>query len=96
VALTPALQKLGCIERASQQIDYRSSEGNADRGSNFAAELLALNPDLLVASGTADVQQLLQATQTVLVHKCLRSMTFATPKTSSTPSPRSRRPQMAA
>ena len=66
VALTPALQKLGCIERASQQIDYRSSEGNAERGSNFAAELLAPNPDLLVASGTAGVQPLLQATRTVL------------------------------
>jgi ABC-type uncharacterized transport system substrate-binding protein len=46
------------------QIDYRLSEGNVDRARKFAAELAALNPDLIVASGTAGVQPLSQATRT--------------------------------
>jgi putative tryptophan/tyrosine transport system substrate-binding protein len=67
VTLTQALQQLGWIEGRNLQIDYRLSEGDADRARKFAAELLALNPDLIliVASGTAGVQPLLQVTRTV-------------------------------
>ena len=43
------------------------SEGNADRARKFAAELVALNPDVIVASGTTAVQPLLQVTRTVPV-----------------------------
>ena len=65
VALTQALQQLGWIEGRNLQIDYRSGEGNADRARKFAAELVALNPDLIVASGTTGAQPLLQVTRTV-------------------------------
>ena len=65
VALTQALQQLGWIEGRNLQIDYRSGEGNADRARKFAAELVALNPDLIVASGTTAAQPLLQVTRTV-------------------------------
>jgi putative ABC transport system substrate-binding protein len=52
VTLTQALQQLGWIEGRNLQIDYRLTEGNADRARKFAAELIALNPDVIVASGT--------------------------------------------
>ena len=64
-ALTQALQQLGWIEGRNLQIEYRLAEGNADRGRKFAAELVALNPDVIVASGTTAVQPLLPLTRTV-------------------------------
>jgi putative ABC transport system substrate-binding protein len=65
VTLTQALQQLGWIEGRNLQIDYRLTEGNADRARKFAAELVALNPDVIVASGTTAVQPLLPVTRTV-------------------------------
>jgi putative tryptophan/tyrosine transport system substrate-binding protein len=65
VTLTQALQQFGWIEGRNLQIDYRLSEGNADRARKFAAELVAFNLDLIVASGTGGVQPLLQATRTL-------------------------------
>ena len=49
--LVEALQQLGWIEGRNLQIDYRSSAGDTERSRKFAAELVALNPDLIVASG---------------------------------------------
>ena len=63
-ALTQGLQQLGWIVR-NLQIDYRSSRGDAERSRKFAAELVALNPDVLVAGGTVAVTPLLQITRTV-------------------------------
>src|SRR5258708_35777095 len=65
VTLTQALQQLGWIEGRNLQIDYRLTEGNADRARKFAAELVALNPDVIVASGATAVQPLLPVTRTV-------------------------------
>ena len=65
VTLTQALQQLGWIEGRNLQIDYRLTEGNADRARKFAAEFVALNPDVIVASGTTAVQPLLPVTRTV-------------------------------
>jgi len=63
--LAQALQQLGWIEGRNLQIDYRSSTGDTERSRKFAAELVALNPDLIVASGTVSVAPLLQITRTV-------------------------------
>lgn len=60
-ALTQALQQLGWIEGRNLRIDYRSGTSNADRA-RFMAELVALNPDLIVASGA--IEPLLQVTRT--------------------------------
>src|SRR5258708_8980223 len=65
VTLTQTLQQLGWIEGRNLQIDYRLTEGNADRARKFAAELVALNPDVIVSSGTTAVQPLLPVTRTV-------------------------------
>jgi len=63
--LAQALQQLGWIEGRNLQIDYRSSAGDTERSRKIAAELVALNPDLIVASGTVTVTPLLQITHTV-------------------------------
>jgi len=63
--LVQALQQLGWIEGRNLQIDYRSSAGDTERSRKFAAELVALNPDLIVASGVVGVTPLLQITRTV-------------------------------
>jgi putative ABC transport system substrate-binding protein len=64
-ALTKALQQLGWVEGRNLQIDYRSSAGDAERARKFAAELVALNPDVMVAGGTLAVQPLLQLNRNV-------------------------------
>jgi putative ABC transport system substrate-binding protein len=56
---------LGWVEGRNLQIDYRSSEGDAERTRKFAAELVALNPDVIVASGTTAMQPLLPLSRTV-------------------------------
>jgi putative ABC transport system substrate-binding protein len=63
--LAQALQQLGWIEGRNLQIDYRSSAGDTESSRKFAVELVALNPELIVASGTVTVAPLLQITHTV-------------------------------
>ena len=64
-AFREGLQKLGWIEGRNVRIDYRWGAGNADNIRKFAAELVALAPDVIVAGGTAALAPLLQATRTV-------------------------------
>ncbi|HKF13257.1 MAG TPA: ABC transporter substrate-binding protein [Xanthobacteraceae bacterium] len=52
------------LERGPQFAD-RLSLGGAERTRKYAAELVALAPDVIFASGTAQVGPLLQATRTV-------------------------------
>ena len=47
------------------RIDYRWGAGDADRIRRYAAELVALAPDVILATGSAAVAPLLQATRTV-------------------------------
>jgi putative tryptophan/tyrosine transport system substrate-binding protein len=46
------LSKLGWIERKSITIEYRFAEGNTERLSQLAAELVRLKVDLIVATGS--------------------------------------------
>ena len=64
-ALKQGLQHLGWVEGRNLQIDYRVSEGDAERSRKFASELVALNLDVIVASGTTAVQPLLPLSRTV-------------------------------
>ena len=63
-AFLQALQQLGWIDGRNVQIDTRWPAGNADDARKFAAELVALAPDVIFATG-APVAPLLQATRTV-------------------------------
>jgi putative tryptophan/tyrosine transport system substrate-binding protein len=59
------LQKLGWTDGRNVRIDYRWAAADADRSRTYAAELVALAPDVTLASGSASVAALLQTTRTV-------------------------------
>src|SRR5262245_7237889 len=64
-AFLQGLQQSGWIDGRNIQIDYRWGAGDADNMRKYAAELVTLAPDVILASGTATVAPLLQATRTV-------------------------------
>src|SRR5262245_29567990 len=64
-AYLQALQELGWTEGRNVRIDVRWGAGDADRNRRHAADLVALAPDVILASGGSLVGPLLQATTTV-------------------------------
>jgi ABC-type uncharacterized transport system substrate-binding protein len=64
-AFQQALQQLGWTDGRNVQIDYRWAAGDTGRFHRYAEELLALAPDVVLASATPSVQALQQATRTV-------------------------------
>src|SRR5262245_6217102 len=64
-AFLQGLQQLGWIDGRNVRIDTRWSAGDADRIRSYVAEIVAFLPDVVVASGSATVGPLLQATRTV-------------------------------
>jgi putative tryptophan/tyrosine transport system substrate-binding protein len=66
-ALRNALAKLGWIPGRTLQIEYRWTGDNPARVQSYAAELVALTPDVLVAIGTPATVALKNATRTIPV-----------------------------
>jgi putative ABC transport system substrate-binding protein len=64
-AFVQALQRLGWSDGRNVRIDYRWAAGDAGRFHKYAEELLALLPDVILASATPSVQALQQVTDTV-------------------------------
>jgi putative tryptophan/tyrosine transport system substrate-binding protein len=64
-AFIQGLQQLGWIDGRNLRIETRWSAGNANDTRKYAAELVALAPDVILASGGTVVGSLLQATRTV-------------------------------
>jgi len=64
-AFVQSLQQLGWTDGRNVQIIVRWAAGNADNSRKYAAELVALGPDVVLASITPAVQALQQATRTV-------------------------------
>jgi putative ABC transport system substrate-binding protein len=64
-AFAQGLQQLGWTAGHNVRIDYRWGAVDADRSRRYAAELVALAPDVILASGVPVVTALLQATRTV-------------------------------
>jgi putative ABC transport system substrate-binding protein len=64
-AFVQGLQQLGWTEGRNMRIDTRWGAGDAARFHRYAEELLALAPDVILASGTPAIQALQQATRTV-------------------------------
>jgi putative ABC transport system substrate-binding protein len=64
-AFVQALQELGWTVGRNVRIDIRWAAGDAERYRRYAAELVALAPDAILAGGGAVVPSLLQATRTV-------------------------------
>jgi putative ABC transport system substrate-binding protein len=59
------LQELGWVIGRNLQIDYRWAAGNADRIRTYAAELVAMKPDALIAVTSPVVAALQRETRTV-------------------------------
>jgi putative ABC transport system substrate-binding protein len=66
-AFLQSLQQLGWSVGQNVQIDYRWSAGSEDDTRKYAAELVALAPDVIFASGSAAVEPLRRVTRTVPV-----------------------------
>jgi putative ABC transport system substrate-binding protein len=64
-AFVQGLQELGWTAGRKVRIDYRWGAGDADRIRRHAAELIALAPDVILASGTTPMGLLQRATGTV-------------------------------
>jgi ABC-type uncharacterized transport system substrate-binding protein len=64
-AFVQTLQRLGWVDGRNARIDVRWSGGNSEEIRRDASELVALRPDVIVASGSATVGPLLQATSAV-------------------------------
>jgi putative ABC transport system substrate-binding protein len=64
-ALLQSLHQLGWADGRNATIYYRWGNGNVDDMRRQAAELVALAPDVMIATGGASVGPLLQATRTI-------------------------------
>lgn len=64
-ALVQGLQELGWTDGRNIHIDYRYTAGDAERTRRYAAELVALAPDVILAGNTSTMGALQQATRIV-------------------------------
>jgi putative tryptophan/tyrosine transport system substrate-binding protein len=64
-AFVQGLEQLGWTDGRNMRIDYRHGLGNADDTRKYAAELVALAPEVILAIGGATAGPLLQTTRTV-------------------------------
>ncbi len=64
-ALLQGLQELGWSVGRNLRIDYRWGAASTELKRRYAAELIALNPDVVVTTGDSNTALLLQATRTV-------------------------------
>ena len=64
-AFLQRLQELGWTDGRNVRIDYRWAAADADRSRTYAAELVALAPDVILASASQSTAALLQTTRTV-------------------------------
>ena len=60
-----ALQQLGWTDGHNVQVEKRWGRGDADRIRKYAAELVALAPDVIFATGGPSVEQVLKVTRVV-------------------------------
>ena len=66
-AFLQELQKLGWVIGRNMRIDTRWTKGDDDNARKYAAELVALTPDVILATGVSTVGPLLQLTRTAPV-----------------------------
>ncbi len=64
-AFEHALQALGWTAGRNVRIDYRSAKGDANQLPKYAAELVALAPDVILTGGSITVTSVLRATRTI-------------------------------
>jgi putative ABC transport system substrate-binding protein len=64
-AFSQGLAEAGWIIGRNARIDYRWFQGNAEAARAYAAELLALTPDIILVTGTQGATAVKQLTRTV-------------------------------
>jgi putative tryptophan/tyrosine transport system substrate-binding protein len=64
-AFQQELQQLGWTDGRNMRIDYRQAAGDAERVRQYAADLVSLAPDVILATSGTVLPALLQATRTV-------------------------------
>ena len=64
-AFLEAFEQLGWTNGRNVQIEFRWSEGNDVTARKYADELIALGPDVILATGGAGAAVMLKATQTI-------------------------------
>jgi putative tryptophan/tyrosine transport system substrate-binding protein len=64
-AFLQQLQELGWTDGRNVRVDYRWAAADANRSRTYAAELVALAPDVILASASQSTAALLQTTRTV-------------------------------
>ncbi len=64
-AFQQALREFGWTDGRNMRFDYRWAAGNPDRIHSYAAELVALAPDVILATASAATAALLQASRTI-------------------------------
>src|SRR5262245_17516551 len=64
-AIRLALRELGYIEGQNIAIEYRYAEGNRDRASAHAAELVRLKVDIIVVGTPTNIRAAMNATKTI-------------------------------
>jgi ABC-type uncharacterized transport system substrate-binding protein len=64
-AFTQGLRELGWTDGRNIRIDWRWGAGSADSARRYAAELIALAPDVIFALGNYSLAPLLQTTRTI-------------------------------
>src|SRR5262245_35308697 len=62
-ALLHRLQELGWVDGRNMRMEYRWAPGGADVRRKVASELVALEPDVILANGSGGAEALLQATR---------------------------------
>jgi putative ABC transport system substrate-binding protein len=64
-AWIPRLRELGYLEGRDFSVEWRFADGNNERLPELAAELVRLQPDLILASGTPAARAMQKATSTI-------------------------------
>ena len=64
-AFRKGLRELGYVEGQNIIVEYRYAAGRADRAANLAAELVGLNPDVIVGTSTPAILALKKATSAI-------------------------------
>ena len=64
-AFLKGLQELGWLEGRNLRVESRWTGGDTSRGQKYAAELVALAPDVILTTGSAGLVPLLQVTRTI-------------------------------
>jgi putative ABC transport system substrate-binding protein len=64
-ALQEGLRELGYVEGKNLAVETRYGDGRQERGPELAAELVALNPDVLVTMTSGSIRPAMRATSTI-------------------------------